>query len=280
MSRLRKALTAFVNLLGLAQVVKWIEKLLGLGEHIEFIVHHARSLGEVGVVIEALLDPPPLVGLAIVVTGLLLIWWDIRRKRADASGVGKPTVRQFFPPPPPPQPQHAQTVGPPKRAYRAPHRRDVLKAIANAQDVLKEAMADLSQKGGMIGLVLRQDGVIDQTELDEAINGFEEELQAAFRKIGSANRPDLPDVLLFGLRWSDETCALTNRVKAADGQLRSYLQRVQQQRGGVLDGRYLQDNIHIQNWGNASIGAVQEWVNGHERNLSALWSHWENSEGI
>ncbi len=82
--KFRAGATIMVNALGLIQVIKWTGKLLGLGEHVEFIVHIAHNLGEAGTVVEFLLNPPPALGLAIVLVGLILIWWQVRLNRHSA----------------------------------------------------------------------------------------------------------------------------------------------------------------------------------------------------
>src|SRR5689334_20197266 len=91
MSLLRKigmAITVAVNALGLLQLWRWFEKSLGLGEHVEFGGHLATDLGEAGAVLDFLLDPHRAFGLAIVIVGLGLIWWEIRA-RSQRSTTGE-----------------------------------------------------------------------------------------------------------------------------------------------------------------------------------------------
>jgi hypothetical protein len=83
--KLRAIGTVCINTLGAFQIFKWIEKLLGWGEHAEFVAHRLRDLGEVGIVLEFLLDPPPALGLTIVVAGLLLIWLNLRHHNAPPT---------------------------------------------------------------------------------------------------------------------------------------------------------------------------------------------------
>jgi hypothetical protein len=85
--KLRTLIARVVEFLGLVQVVKWIIKLLGWGEHVEFIANRLRDLGDPGIVIAFLLDPPPALGLAIVIVGLSLIWWDVRRNRINGGHI-------------------------------------------------------------------------------------------------------------------------------------------------------------------------------------------------
>jgi hypothetical protein len=89
------AITVALELLAAAQVIKWIVRLLGWGEHIEFIANRIHDIGGAGVVIEALLDPPPPLGLTIVVAALLLMWWDLRKRPVPNVGslnIGLPKI--------------------------------------------------------------------------------------------------------------------------------------------------------------------------------------------
>lgn len=85
-----------IELLGLVQIAKWIGRLLGWGEHIEFIAHHIRDLGRVGIVIDSLLDPPAVPGLAIVAVGVVLILLDVRRKRVEWKVIMGPLYLAIF----------------------------------------------------------------------------------------------------------------------------------------------------------------------------------------
>ena len=64
--RLRTIIGKVAEILGLVQFVKWYAKLIGLGEHVEFIAHHLRDAGPV---IEYLLNPPPAIGVFFVAIG-------------------------------------------------------------------------------------------------------------------------------------------------------------------------------------------------------------------
>jgi hypothetical protein len=103
LSSLRALFVRVVELLGLAQVINWVAKLLGWGEHVEFIANRARELGGAGPMISFLVNPPPLFGVLIVVVGLMLIWWDVRRNQAHVA----PQV-QVIPPAEPPLPTNAK----------------------------------------------------------------------------------------------------------------------------------------------------------------------------
>jgi hypothetical protein len=69
----------------ISRVVKWIfrqfERLLQLGEHIEFIAHHLGDVRRVAEAIEKLPQLPEWISLPLMGLGFGVIWWDRRRQR-------------------------------------------------------------------------------------------------------------------------------------------------------------------------------------------------------
>jgi hypothetical protein len=86
-SKLWRAAKWAIDVLGLIQVWRWIEKLLGWGEHLQFITELARGAGELAIVIDYILNPPPALGLAIVVAAIALMWLDVRRQAAAGQSI-------------------------------------------------------------------------------------------------------------------------------------------------------------------------------------------------
>jgi hypothetical protein len=97
-SRIIRWLTAIfsgiVEALGLFQAIKWIHKLLGYGEHIEFLTHLPGYLGRALIVIEAGLDKYPVLGLLLVALGLFLIWLRPRRPRSPEGSIPSEPPRE------------------------------------------------------------------------------------------------------------------------------------------------------------------------------------------
>jgi hypothetical protein len=97
LSKFARWLTTFfswtVEALGLFQVFKWLHKLLGYGEHIEFLTHLPGHVGRAFIVIETGLDKYPILGLLLVAVGLFLIWLRPRNLPSnsdESSEPGKP----------------------------------------------------------------------------------------------------------------------------------------------------------------------------------------------
>jgi hypothetical protein len=78
--RWRLALGTTAALLSLLNgILFWTNRALELGEHAEFIARHA---GEMGKVWDVLSWPAPMwVSTLVLVFGLVLIWWDLKRRK-------------------------------------------------------------------------------------------------------------------------------------------------------------------------------------------------------
>src|SRR5229473_4767887 len=72
-----------------AALLVWqgIDWLLKWGEHVKFITEETQHLGEARKVIDFLANPPWWGPPAAIVCGLLLIWWDLKRRSAEQPAV-------------------------------------------------------------------------------------------------------------------------------------------------------------------------------------------------
>jgi hypothetical protein len=94
--KLRTAAKRTIEILGVIQVLGWIERVLGWGEHVKFVMELAREAGGVGLAINFILDPPPALGLTVFILAAGLIWWDLRRQAEPRQSV-KRDVRRVMP---------------------------------------------------------------------------------------------------------------------------------------------------------------------------------------
>jgi hypothetical protein len=77
MARLRSHWRLVLGALPIAlEIWRWIRRALEWGEHTEFVAHHLDDLKEVWAVI---IDPPWWANGPLIVGGLLLIWFDLKR---------------------------------------------------------------------------------------------------------------------------------------------------------------------------------------------------------